>query len=279
LLRNWTTEVQKRTVWRCRRAARRASHIWTIGDVSQDWSSGSGGTRARRWSRAGRRPGRTPGSAAGPGRAAQGRLELAAHRPQGAADPAARDRPSGAGRPGRGDGARRRPARQVVAALARRLGVTDRVRFAGMMPLADALKVVSTADVMAFTSVQDGTPQAVLEAMSLGLPVICHDACGMGAAVTSACGVKVPLVDPRRASPGSPTPCGGWRRSRTCSAACRPGPSSGPGNWTGPTWPPGWPGCTTGWPAGGRDGGVRACRRRPGRAGRRGLIRRAGGAA
>ena len=73
------------------------------------------------------------------------------------------------------------------------LGLRDRVRFAGKLPLADALAEVRAADVMAFTSVQEGTPAAVLEALSLGVPVVCHYACGMGVAVTDACGIKVPM--------------------------------------------------------------------------------------
>jgi glycosyltransferase involved in cell wall biosynthesis len=35
----------------------------------------------------------------------------------------------------------------------------------------------------------------VLEALALGLPVVCHDACGMQTAVTDQCGIKVPLYD------------------------------------------------------------------------------------
>jgi Glycosyltransferase len=42
----------------------------------------------------------------------------------------------------------------------------------------------------------------VLEALSLGLPVICHDACGMGIAVTKKCGIKIPLCDPQTSIEG-----------------------------------------------------------------------------
>lgn len=66
---------------------------------------------------------------------------------------------------------------------------------AGKLPLPAALAEVRAADVMAFTSVQEGTPAAVLEALSFGVPVVCHDACGMGVAVTDDCGIRVPMVD------------------------------------------------------------------------------------
>ena len=36
----------------------------------------------------------------------------------------------------------------------------------------------------------------VMEALASGLPVVCHDACGMGNAVTQSCGIKIPLECP-----------------------------------------------------------------------------------
>ena len=81
--------------------------------------------------------------------------------------------------------------------LAAELGVSSLVKWTGKLPRKEALSQVERADVMAFTSLQEGTPHAVLEALSFGLPVICHDACGMGAAVTNECGIKVPMRSPR----------------------------------------------------------------------------------
>ena len=42
----------------------------------------------------------------------------------------------------------------------------------------------------------------MLEALVGGLPVLCHDACGMGVAVDDASGLKVPLRDPRTSIAG-----------------------------------------------------------------------------
>ncbi len=86
--------------------------------------------------------------------------------------------------------------------LADELGVSSQLSWTGNLPRKDALLAVGRADAMAFTSVQEGTPHAVLEALSLGLPVICHDACGMGAAVTEECGVKVPMHSPQASIAG-----------------------------------------------------------------------------
>ena len=51
------------------------------------------------------------------------------------------------------------------------------------------------ADVFVLTSLQEAATHVVMEALASGLPVICHDACGMGVAINGSCGIKVPLVD------------------------------------------------------------------------------------
>lgn len=91
-----------------------------------------------------------------------------------------------------GDG----PERPRWMALADSLGLSGQIRWLGQVPHAQAIGEMSSADVLAFTSLQEGTPHVVLEAMSLGLPVVCHDACGMGQAVTGSSGIKIPLDDP-----------------------------------------------------------------------------------
>lgn len=91
-----------------------------------------------------------------------------------------------------GDG----PETERCRAIASRLGVASKVVWHGRLPRADALKVIGDQDVFLLSSLREGTPTVVLEALSLGLPVICHDACGMAAAVTNECGIKVPLRNP-----------------------------------------------------------------------------------
>jgi glycosyltransferase involved in cell wall biosynthesis len=80
--------------------------------------------------------------------------------------------------------------------LADQLGLAARVRWHGMLPRDEALRVMEGSHVLVHSSVKEGTPHVVLEALAMGMPVICHDACGMGTAVTEACGIKVPLRDP-----------------------------------------------------------------------------------
>jgi glycosyltransferase involved in cell wall biosynthesis len=85
------------------------------------------------------------------------------------------------------------PLTPAWQAAARRLGVADRVNWRGRLPHGEAMRCMADAHALVFTSLLEGSPHVVVEALSLGLPVICHDACGMGIAVTEQCGIKVPL--------------------------------------------------------------------------------------
>ncbi len=87
-------------------------------------------------------------------------------------------------------------------ALARKLGVDDLLIWTGQIPRQRAIEEMRDADVFVFTSLQEGTSTVVMEALALGLPVICHDACGMGVAVNERCGIKVPMISPHLSQGG-----------------------------------------------------------------------------
>ena len=69
----------------------------------------------------------------------------------------------------------------------------------------DALKLMARAHVLACPSIKEASSIVVIEALSLGLPVICHDACGMGIVVTDKCGFKIPLRNPETSISGFAT--------------------------------------------------------------------------
>jgi glycosyltransferase involved in cell wall biosynthesis len=87
-------------------------------------------------------------------------------------------------------------------ALSRKLGIDDLLTWSGQIPRQHALEEMREADVLVFTSLQEGTSTVVMEALALGLPVICHDACGMGVAVNDTCGIKVPMNGPDASQSG-----------------------------------------------------------------------------
>jgi glycosyltransferase involved in cell wall biosynthesis len=74
-----------------------------------------------------------------------------------------------------GDGELRRP----LAALAKRLGVAERVRWAGARPQAEVARWLAAADVVVLASEHEGTPTVLVEALALGRPVAATDVGGI----------------------------------------------------------------------------------------------------
>lgn len=81
--------------------------------------------------------------------------------------------------------------------LARRLDVEDRCTWYGRLTRDQALEVMRGTHAFALTSLRDATSTVLMEALSLGLPVICLDHCGFSDVVTESCGVKI-SVQPAR---------------------------------------------------------------------------------
>lgn len=90
------------------------------------------------------------------------------------------------------------PMERAWKTLAERLGVTALCRWHGMLPRSESLGIIRQSDLLLFTSLQEGTPAVVLEAIQSGVPVICHDLCGFGTIVTEMSGVKIPVEGPER---------------------------------------------------------------------------------
>ena len=56
--------------------------------------------------------------------------------------------------------------------------------------------MMRSSDVLLFTSVAEGTPHVVMEALANGLPIICHKTCGQGDVVNENVGIPIPLSTP-----------------------------------------------------------------------------------
>jgi len=193
-IRNWTNGWQKSSR-RCRAAAAKADHIWAISDADADMVRRQWGHPAQQMLETGtvrrqqgsvrdydaNRPLRVVWSGKHIGRKA---LPILLH-----ALARLKNRNS-VELTVVGDG----PETAHWKSLAQSLGLTT-IRWTGHVSQELALKEMSGADLLAFTSVMEGTPHVVLEALSLGVPIVCHDACGMGIAVTDDCGIRIPLRD------------------------------------------------------------------------------------
>jgi glycosyltransferase involved in cell wall biosynthesis len=89
------------------------------------------------------------------------------------------------------------PMEERMLGEARRLGIADTVVFAGFRE--DALRVVRTFDVFAMSSVHEGLPLALLEAMALGCPPVATRVGGVRAVIED--GVSGLTVAPREPVP------------------------------------------------------------------------------
>lgn len=95
---------------------------------------------------------------------------------------------------GSGTDAERAKYKQLTA----KLNINDMVVWHGTMPHDRVLQFMQRCDLFLFTSVMEGTPHVVLEALQNCLPVICFDACGQAGAVNDRVGVKIPLTNPKQ---------------------------------------------------------------------------------
>ena len=82
--------------------------------------------------------------------------------------------------------------------LAGKLGIATKCQFHGWLPRDKAMTMMHEAHVMLITSLRDLTATVTVEALALGLPIICLDHCGFTAVGDASCGVKVPVISPQQ---------------------------------------------------------------------------------
>ena len=80
--------------------------------------------------------------------------------------------------------------------LAIDLGIADWCVWHGAVSHEEVQVLMQKSDVFFFTSVAEGTPHVVLEAIGNNLPVVCFDTCGQGDVVNGKVGRKIPLSTP-----------------------------------------------------------------------------------
>lgn len=78
------------------------------------------------------------------------------------------------------------------------LGVNDLCVWHGAVSHDEVQRIMRQSDLFFFTSVAEGTPHVVLEAIGNSLPVLCFDTCGQGDSVDETVGIKIPLTNPRQ---------------------------------------------------------------------------------
>jgi glycosyltransferase involved in cell wall biosynthesis len=97
-----------------------------------------------------------------------------------------------------GDG----PETEAWKKLAGELGLNESICWMGRLPHSEAIAQMAAADILVHTSIREAASSVLMEALPLGMPVVCHDASGMGVVINDDCGIKIPLESPARSIEG-----------------------------------------------------------------------------
>lgn len=79
-------------------------------------------------------------------------------------------------------------------------GLKDNVHLMGSLPNIKTRELMKEMDLFFFTSIHDATSTVVPEAISAGLPVVCHDTRGFGVIVDNRIGRKIKVDNPETSS-------------------------------------------------------------------------------
>lgn len=82
--------------------------------------------------------------------------------------------------------------------IADKLNVKSQCKWYQILPHHEVIELMKKCDVLFFTSISEGTPHVILEAISNSLPIVCFDTCGQGDVVNEAVGIKIPLSNPEQ---------------------------------------------------------------------------------
>ena len=88
------------------------------------------------------------------------------------------------------------PEEPRLRELVQQAQLQDKVELAGAVPRDVLLNQIASCDVFLFPSLRDGGGTVVIEAMSVGTPVVCLDIGGPGMHITNDCGIKVAPSSP-----------------------------------------------------------------------------------
>ncbi|GAA3619005.1 hypothetical protein GCM10022397_01170 [Flavivirga jejuensis] len=77
--------------------------------------------------------------------------------------------------------------------LAKKLNISRHCKWHGWVQKNDGLNIMQKGHLLCITSLKDLTSTITLEAISLGLPIVCLDHCGFSFVVNKSCGIKIEL--------------------------------------------------------------------------------------
>lgn len=85
------------------------------------------------------------------------------------------------------------PEGEYYLTLAKKLNVNHQCIWHGKINHLSVQKIMQQSDLLFFTSVAEGTPHVILEAIGNNLPVLCFNTCGQGDIINEKIGIKIEL--------------------------------------------------------------------------------------
>ena len=86
------------------------------------------------------------------------------------------------------------PLRNTLEQYAEDHALGNLITWHGQLPREQAVKVFSSAHLHVITSVSEGNPTTIWEAMSYGVPTLSFDHCGMHDTLCERCGIRIPIA-------------------------------------------------------------------------------------
>jgi glycosyltransferase involved in cell wall biosynthesis len=83
--------------------------------------------------------------------------------------------------------------------LSRQLNLNDKISFLGHISREETLRHMALADVLLYPSLKDAGAWVLFESLAAGLPPICFDYAGPAEIITTGCGMKIPVTNPKQA--------------------------------------------------------------------------------
>lgn len=77
------------------------------------------------------------------------------------------------------------------------MGIEGQCIWHGSISHLQVQEFMQKSDLFFFTSIAEGTPHVILEAIGNNLPILCFDTCGQGDCVNKNIGIKIPLSNPQ----------------------------------------------------------------------------------
>ena len=84
------------------------------------------------------------------------------------------------------------PQEQYFRGIAKKLKLNN-IKWFGFVEKEQVESLMLDSDVLVHTSIKEAASAVILESLSSGLPIVCHDSFGMSHSITNYCGRKVPF--------------------------------------------------------------------------------------